>query len=81
MAAALTTGSLDDAIRRALHEHVDAVLEAAIKEAVAHGTALIQQKFDEGKAQFVLALLSHYDVYRDLNRVVITVNDKSKSDG
>ena len=64
-------------INAALMAQCAATVDSAIEEAVAHGTALMRQRFDAAKGQMVMEMFRNYDVRNQAHELVIRVRDNS----
>lgn len=62
----------------ALMEQCRQQVDEAIEEAIAHGTALMRQRFDAAKAEMAMTLFRNYDIYRDRSEIVIRVRDERR---
>lgn len=70
--------NLDDAIKRALHQHVDAVLAEVEEQAIER----LRMKIREARSNIVMSVFAHFEVARHQHHITITVHDKvAKADG
>lgn len=65
-------------LNAALMEQCRQQVDAAIEEAIAHGTALMRTRFDAAKAEMAMTLFRNYDIYRDQQEIVVRVRDERK---